>query len=119
MSVFTNPPYLTMQYVNEVYDRIQRELQGGVFKLQWQGKFDMNILTVFTTMCALQTSPEECRRYLCDVIDSQRKSAWAVYKNITPTIKWITTTPGTQLTSSFNPIIEDPKEWYGEYMIEK
>lgn len=29
--------------------------------------------------------------------------------------KWVTTNPSTQLTSSFNPIMEDPKEWYGAY----
>lgn len=30
-------------------------------------------------------------------------------------IKWITTNPGRQWTSSINPIILDPREWYGEY----
>jgi hypothetical protein len=32
-------------------------------------------------------------------------------------INWITENPGTQqqLTSSFNPIIEDESQWYGEY----
>jgi len=29
-------------------------------------------------------------------------------------IKWITENPGRQWTSSINPIIEDPREWYGE-----
>lgn len=33
------------------------------------------------------------------------------------TIKWITENPGTQLTSSFNPIIENPKKWYGKYFL--
>jgi hypothetical protein len=32
-------------------------------------------------------------------------------------IKWQTTNPGTQLTSSFNPIIEDPSKWYGKYYV--
>ena len=30
-------------------------------------------------------------------------------------ITWVTENPTTQLTSSFNPIIKEPKEWYGEY----
>lgn len=29
-------------------------------------------------------------------------------------IKWITKNPGRQWTSSINPIIEDPREWYGD-----
>jgi hypothetical protein len=32
-------------------------------------------------------------------------------------IKWITQNPGRQWTSSINPIIEDPREWYGKYYL--
>lgn len=32
-------------------------------------------------------------------------------------LKWITENPGTQLTSSINPIIEDVKDWYGSYYV--
>ena len=34
-------------------------------------------------------------------------------------IRFIKTNPGTQLTSSFNPIIEDPILWYGEENFEE
>lgn len=30
-------------------------------------------------------------------------------------IKWITSNPGRQWTSSINPIVADPRDWYGEY----
>jgi len=33
-------------------------------------------------------------------------------------IPWVTDQPGTQLTSSFNPIIEDPAEWYADYYVD-
>lgn len=32
-------------------------------------------------------------------------------------IQWITVNPGRQWTSSINPIIEDPREWYGKHYI--
>ena len=32
-------------------------------------------------------------------------------------IKWITENPGRQWTSSINPIVADPREWYGENYI--
>ena len=32
-------------------------------------------------------------------------------------IKWITQNPGRQWTSSINPIIADPREWYGKHYI--
>lgn len=30
-------------------------------------------------------------------------------------IRWILRNPGTQWTSSINPIVKDPRDWYGEY----
>jgi len=30
-------------------------------------------------------------------------------------INWLIENPGTQLTSSFNPIYEEPEKWYGKY----
>lgn len=30
-------------------------------------------------------------------------------------LKWMTVNPATQLTGSFNPIIADPRDWYGEW----
>lgn len=43
-----------------------------------------------------------------------------IYKRITVNSNlsissWITVNPGTQLTGSFNPIIEEPQKWYGEF----
>ena len=32
-------------------------------------------------------------------------------------IKWIVNNPGRQWTSSINPIIEDPRKWYGQHYI--
>jgi len=30
-------------------------------------------------------------------------------------IAWVTENPTTQLTSSYNPIMEDAEKWYGNY----
>lgn len=32
-------------------------------------------------------------------------------------IKWITTNPGRQWTSSINPVFADPREWYGKHYV--
>jgi hypothetical protein len=36
-----------------------------------------------------------------------------------PKINWVTKNQMTQLTSSFNPIIKDPKDWYGAYYLQR
>jgi hypothetical protein len=48
------------------------------------------------------------------VIDQIRELTHAAVEALT-SIKWITENPGRQWTASFNPIIEDPSEWYGKY----
>lgn len=37
------------------------------------------------------------------------------YKSIPCVTQWKIDNPGTQLVGSFNPIIEEPEKWYGEY----
>jgi hypothetical protein len=36
-------------------------------------------------------------------------------ENVGKTPTWVTKNPGTQLSGSFNPIIEEPEKWYGKY----
>lgn len=40
-----------------------------------------------------------------------------VAKKLLTGIKWITENPGRQWTSSFNPIMEDPREFYGSHYV--
>jgi hypothetical protein len=48
------------------------------------------------------------------VLDRIKRDA-ELWHNKKSTIEWITENPGRQWTASFNPIIEDPSEWYGKY----
>jgi hypothetical protein len=75
---------------------------------------------------------QKCINYLCDdtlkifkikddkdeltkVFQEVKTKVKNAIKNIIVDIPWISDNPGTQLTSSFNPIIENPEKWYGEY----
>ena len=53
---------------------------------------------------------------LKDIIQKQKEWIKGQLDKINKEMKinWMTENPTTQLTSSFNPIIEDPKLWYGE-----
>jgi hypothetical protein len=48
------------------------------------------------------------------VIDQIRRCTSEALESMTA-VGWITENPGRQWTASFNPIIEDPSEWYGKY----
>ena len=57
---------------------------------------------------------DEYYKYRDIVIDKMKINA-EVCKEKLIGIKWITQNPGRQWTSSINPIIADPREWYGKH----
>ena len=52
--------------------------------------------------------------YINIMIDIMKTNAAVCQENLVG-IKWITQDPGRQWTSSINPIITDPREWYGQH----
>ena len=53
----------------------------------------------------------------CDIVINKMKNNSEICKKNLIGIKWITQNPGRQWTSSINPIIADPREWYGKHYI--
>ena len=62
--------------------------------------------------------PQEAPKYICQVIEFLNKRMFdnaKIIKEQLTGIKWITQDPQRQWTSSINPIVENPKDFYGEY----
>lgn len=57
---------------------------------------------------------DEYYHYRDIIIDKMIANAEICKKNLTG-VKWITQDPGRQWTSSINPIIANPREWYGKH----
>ena len=72
------------------------------------GKFTPDVVKIQHT--------DEYYKY-CDMILDKMKINSEICKEKLIGIKWITQNPGRQWTSSFNPIIADPREWYGKHYI--
>ena len=59
---------------------------------------------------------EKYDSYVNIMIEKMINNAKICKENLTG-IKWITQNPGRQWTSSINPIIANPREWYGKHYI--
>jgi len=57
---------------------------------------------------------DEYYEYRDIIVDKMMTNTEICMKNLIG-IKWITQTPGRQWTSSINPIIADPRQWYGKH----
>ena len=77
-----------------------------------------NFKDIVTKLFINPITHEEKKTFVSDLISKQTITTLLVtkhYRESEPKINWMVANPTTQLTSSFNPIIKDAKEWYGEY----
>lgn len=59
--------------------------------------------------------PAEEMDVLLDHLDGKMASDTLIVYEKLETVKWILNNPGRQWTSSINPIVADPRDWYGHY----
>jgi len=72
------------------------------------GKLSLEVLKIRDT--------DEYDSYVNTMIEKMITNHKICKENLTG-IKWMTQNPGRQWTSSINPIISDPREWYGKHYI--
>lgn len=95
--------------VEYFYHLLEKSIQGS--------KFPTSMVEKYITV----VHPEEVfsnRNKPKKIINKQIKYVLSLMSNSTiHPVQWMTKNPGTQLTSSYNPIIEDPELWYGKYYL--
>lgn len=114
-SVLTNPSCLEWSKIEVFYDRHLTKISERTFPTSQVEKY----ITVASPehVFAHRNDKEELASIFQRQLEETRKYHTALLEHTTD-IPWITENPGTQLTGSFNPIIENPEEWYGKYYSE-
>lgn len=106
-------PVLTPEYIVRYYNKLLAEyLKNNLSFKKIVSSF--SVVESKTIVTSLLTDIDHT--YMKSIIAKQKdhffKLLDTVNKNFS--VVWITENPTTQLTSSFNPIIEDSKLWYGD-----
>lgn len=100
-------------FVVSLYDKLAREIRNGKLMFMKLRKY-INVVPA-EKFGELAFQKDGIKQMLA-IIEEQQKIISQKCKNTEVlTIKWNKTDPMTQLTSSFNPVIEDDSKWYGEY----
>jgi hypothetical protein len=114
-------PLVSKRKVTDYYDDFCRKIRvSGNINLKLLKKYLTNTKKIFEVMVEKGDEAEEFVSLLGDEIeDEKRRVLGLVDQLLTQSypIDWITSNPGTQITSSFNPIIEDVTKWYGPYYV--
>jgi len=117
VDILNKPPRLSVGSIVTFYNDIREKLN--------QKNIDVNLIKKFITvekiediMSNMFDKDIETSTYFDELIAKQILSAQKKLEKLLAKdhnkIDWITKNPGTQLTSSFNPIIEDESKWYGK-----
>lgn len=119
-NVFKNEPAIGTKTITMWYNNGRRSSFS-------RGKLNTNFYRKFITVAKLPEVLEkiatlnenDLENYLDEIFEKQKNHTLNLLKeakNLSGNIDWITENPGSQqpLTSSINPIFEDPSKWYGE-----
>jgi len=120
IDILDKPPYLKEAHIIHFYDELAQKLKGETFPHHAYKKWiKVRDLASFTLRVFVQG--DDVKKVVDEVIDLQKRDVLERLKRLQKKnhsqIPWITKNPGTQLTSSFNPIIEDESKWYGKYYL--
>lgn len=117
--IINDPPYITSSRIIDFYDSLEKKIfskEGFNSKLLSAYFSDEYVPQIVNEMFIKKNY-----KYLKEIIEKQKNIILQRFNQIKNStnrqINWITKNPGTQLTSSFNPIIANPQDWYGSYYL--
>lgn len=117
--ILTSPPYISSSRIIDYYDNLAKRIYNeSTFNIKiFSSYFSIDLLPHILTDIFLNKIGTS---KLDELIEFQKNEVLNKLNSLTPdnyTLKFITKNPGTQLTSSFNPIISNIEDWYGKYLI--
>lgn len=81
-----------------------------------EGFYDLSRVFGKLTPEFINSGYQNFDKYCEQMINDTKENYQICYNNLVG-IKWLTQDPGRQWTASINPIIEDPRTWYGKHYI--
>lgn len=103
--------YMGKFSIEHLYDRLFRQQTA-----RWQISCFAEHFYCLRQYCWNDDSKARLTAIRDELVQRMHNNA-IVAKELLTGIKWITENPGRQWTSSFNPIMEDPREFYGGHYI--
>ena len=115
--ILTSPPYISPSRIIDYYDGLEKRIYDkGVFNIGiFSSYFSKELLPYVLADIFLNKDNSK----LDELIEIQKKQVLDKLSSLTPEdykLKFLTRNPGTQLSGSFNPIMSDYKDWYGDYL---
>ena len=122
LDILTDPPYITAGRIIDYYDTLAKKIyHKSTFNVKtFKEYFSEELLPKVIEQLFIEKNV----KYLNDLIESQKNQVLETLEDtcepvngVNPVVNltWITKSPGSQLIGSFNPVVSNPKDWYGSY----
>jgi len=124
LDIFDTNPTISDGLIEEFYDKLAGKLySGGRLKVKTLMQyFDVKELKEICLEFLEKRKGGKDKEYFQELCDLQKKKMSMEVRRIYQekeklVVAWRTDNPGTQLTSSVNPIFEVPEKWYGKHFL--
>lgn len=125
VDILTKEPYINERDVERFYNTLRKKVFDGERLLVQSCRRYLTVVDFNQIIDQVLRDPNRPRveidQYLDQIFMRQKEFARDKVKTLASIdhskLPWIETDPGTQLTSSFNPIIEDESIWYDKYYL--
>jgi hypothetical protein len=110
-------PVLSPEFIVRFYNKLFKDYQQN--KLSFKKIVSsFSVANSKTIVTSLLTDTDH--KYMKSLVDKQKDHFFKLLDDVNKnfSVVWITENPTTQLTSSFNPIIEDQRLWYGDLFLD-
>lgn len=117
LDIITGSPYITQSRIIDFYDSLQSKIYDRcIFDVHaFMKYFDASLLVDAVNQIVVKKN----FRYLESIIEDQKQTVISQLEAVNMMnhyeLPWKVSNPGSQLTGSFNPVLSDPRDWYGKY----
>lgn len=113
-NVLYDTPYLDASWIEKFYDGLEIRIASKRVVL----KSLMLYLYEDIAKLVIQRTIEQDCPVVDDLLQDQKQRVFAAQSALKKTrLAWKTKNPGSQINGSYNPILSDPMDWYGDYLL--
>lgn len=121
-NVLSTKPLFSRRRVINYYDELITKLsKNGSVNIKMLKKYVKDTSAILRILIEKGDTDSQFTTVLSQTVQGEKMRILAITDQLLAQsypLQWMITNPGTQITSSFNPIIEDQSKWYGDYYLE-
>lgn len=113
-NVLYDTPYLDASWIEKFYDGLEMRIESKKVVL----KSLLSYVYEDIARLVIQRTMEQDCPMVDDLLQDQKQRVFLAQSALKKSrLAWKTKNPGSQINGSYNPVLSDPRDWYGDYLL--